>query len=61
MKLVTKEDEEVDVVHSWMEAGDFPAHPEEEAKGLLAEASSLPIFPFCLPLSTSHLLLNPPP
>ena len=45
MKPVTKEEEEVDVVHSWMEAGGFPAHPGEEAKGLLAEASFTPYFP----------------
>ena len=33
VKLLTKEEEEVDVMCSWMEAGGFPAQPEEEAKG----------------------------
>ena len=33
--LITEE-EEVEVMQSWIEAGGFPAQPEEEAKGLLA-------------------------
>ena len=41
-RLLTKEEEEVDVLQSWVEAGGFPAHPEEEAKGLLAEVSPFP-------------------
>ena len=60
MQLLTKEEEEVDVMQSWVEAGGFPAQPEEEAKGLLAEASSSPCPPFYLPLSTSQLILNLP-
>ena len=58
MKPLTKEEEEVEVMQSWVEAGDFPAQPEEEAKGLLAEASLFPCSPFFLPLSTSQLILN---
>ena len=50
----TKEEEDVKVMWSWMEVGGCPAHPEEEAKGLLAEVSSSPGSPFLLPLSTSH-------
>ena len=52
---LTKEEEgDVKVMQSWMEVGGCPAHPEEEARGLLAEASSSPGSPFLLPLSTSH-------
>ena len=52
VKPLTKEEEEVEVMLSWVEAGGFPAQPEEEANGLLAEASSCPCPPFSLPLST---------
>ena len=42
----------MDVLNSWMEVGGHPAHPEEEAKGLLAEVNVfLCFFPFHLPLS----------
>ena len=51
-KLLTKEEEEVDVMCSWVEAGGFPACPEEEAKGLLAEVSLFPCSPSFLPLFT---------
>ena len=44
MKPATKEEEEVDVLHSWMEVGGLPAWPKEEAKGLLAEVNSFPCF-----------------
>ena len=44
MKPVTKEEEDIDVLHSWMEVRGFPAYPEEEAKGLLAEINSFPCF-----------------
>ena len=37
---LTKEEEEVEVIWSWVEAGGYPAHPEEEAKELLAAVSS---------------------
>ena len=43
-RLATKEEEDVDVLQSWMEVGGLPAHPEEEAKGLLAEVNSFPCF-----------------
>ena len=51
VKLLTKE--EVDVMCSWVEAGGFPAQPEEEAKGLLAEVSSFPCSRYFLPLFPS--------
>ena len=54
MQLLTKEEEEVEVMQSWVEAGGFPAQPEEE------EASLSPCPPFFLPLSTSQLVLNFP-
>ena len=41
-----KEEEEVEVIRSWEEAGFFPAQPEEEAKGLLSEVGSSPGPPF---------------
>ena len=34
---LTKEEEEVETMRSWIEAGDFPAQPEGEAKALLIE------------------------
>ena len=36
----SKEEEEVEVLRSWVEVGGFPAQPEEEAKGLLTEVGS---------------------
>ena len=51
-----KEEEEVEVMHSWVEARGFPACPKEEAKELLAEVSSFSCFPI---LSTSlHLAIG---
>ena len=44
MRPLTKEEEEVEVMQSWVEAGGFPACPEEEAKELLAEVSSFSWF-----------------
>ena len=61
MHLLTKEEEDIEVMQSWVEVGGFPAQPEEEAKGLLTEGSSSPGPPFFLSLSTSHLILNLPP
>ena len=52
VQQLTKEEEEIEVMQSWVEAGGFPAQPEEESKGLLAEASLSPCPPFSLPLST---------
>ena len=43
-RLATKEEEDVDVLQSWMEVGGLPAHPEEVVKGLLAEVNSFPCF-----------------
>ena len=45
---MTQEEEDVDVLHSWIEVGGHPAHPEEEAQGLLAEVKCIP-----LPFSSS--------
>ena len=39
---MTKEEEDVDILHSWMEVGGQPALPEGEAQGLLAEVSKFP-------------------
>ena len=48
---LTREEEDIEVMQSWMEVGGLPAHPEEEAKGLLAEAS--------LPLISHSAFLSP--
>ena len=53
---LTREEEDIEMMWSWMEVGGLPAHPEEEAKGLIAEASSLPSLPSCPPFYTSHLV-----
>ena len=44
---MTKEEEDVDILCSWMEVGGQPALPEGEAQGLLSEVSKLlyPLFP----------------
>ena len=55
----TKEEEDINVLRSWMEVGGLPAHPEEEAKELLTEVNLSPVFPM-LPSSISYLLLIPP-
>ena len=52
-RLATKEEEDVDVLQSWIEVGGLPAHPEEEAKGLLAEVNSFPCFSHAAFLSPS--------
>ena len=36
---LTREEEDIEVMQSWMEVGGMPAHPEEEAKGLFGKAS----------------------
>ena len=57
MRPSTKEEEDVDMIRSWMQVGGHPAHPEEEAKGLLLEVNAfLCFFSFHLSLSISHLL-----
>ena len=43
---MTKEEEDIDILRSWMEVGIQPALPEGEAQGLLAEVSKLPCPPF---------------
>ena len=49
---MTKEEEDIDILNSWMEVGGQPALPEGEAQGLLAEVSKFPyLFAFNLPLS----------
>ena len=50
---MTKEEEDIDILHSWMEVGGQPALPEGETQGLLAEVSKFPcpLFAFYLPLS----------
>ena len=52
---MTKEEEEVDVLCSWMEVGGQSAHPEEEAKGLLAEVNAFLCF-FSISPSSLYLL-----
>ena len=39
---MTKEEEDVNILHSWIEVGGQPALPEGEAQGLLAEVSKFP-------------------
>ena len=39
---MTKEEEDVNILCSWMEVGGQPALPEGEAQGLLAEVSKFP-------------------
>ena len=51
----TKEEEDVDILQSWMEVGGLPACPEEEAKGLLAEVNSFPCFSHTTFLSPSPI------
>ena len=51
----TKEEEDVDVLQSWMEVGGLPACPEKEAKGLLAEVNSFPCFSHAAFLSPSPI------
>ena len=63
---MTIEEEDMDVLHSWMEVGGHPAHPEEEAKGLLAEVNAflcfshftfLSLFLICLFATNSSLTI----
>ena len=56
MRPLMKEEEEVEVMHSWVEAGGFPACPKEEAKELLAEVSSFPCF--SIPPTSLHLVIG---
>ena len=54
----TQEEEDIDVIRSWVEVGGHPAHQEEEAKGLLAEVclSFFFISPSSFHLSLTYLL-----
>ena len=54
-RLATKEEEDVNVLQSWMEVGGLPAHPEEEVKGLLAEVNSFPCLSHAAFLSPSPI------
>ena len=49
-------EEEVEVMRSWVEVGGFPAQPEEEAQGLLSEASSFLCPPSFLSIDTELFL-----
>ena len=57
---LSKEEEEVEVMRSWVEVGSFPAQAEEEAKGLLSEVGLSSCPPFSLPLSTFQFMLSFP-
>ena len=56
----SKEEEEVEVMRSWMEVGGFPAQQEEEGKGFLSEVGLSSCPPLSLPFSTFQLALNFP-
>ena len=38
-----QEEEDIDVIRSWVKVGGHPAHQEEEAKELLAEVKHIPM------------------
>ena len=40
---MTKEEEDIDILHSWIEVGGQPALPEREAQELLVEVSKFPL------------------
>ena len=42
---LSKDEEEVEVMRSWVEVGGVPAQPEEEAKGLLSRGKFVPLSP----------------
>ena len=41
---ITQEEEDIEVIRSWVEAGGHPARQEGEAKELLSEVSHIPMF-----------------
>ena len=43
---MTKEEEDIDILRSWIEVGGQPALPEGDAQGQLAEVSKHPCSPF---------------
>ena len=44
MRPSTQEEEDIDVIRSWMEVGGHSACPDEEAKGLLLEVNAFLCF-----------------
>ena len=56
-RLLTKEEEDIDILHSWMEVGGQPALPEGKAQGLLAEVSKSSCSPFCFDLLSISLMI----
>ena len=56
----TQEEEDIDVIRSWVEVGGHAAHQEEEAKGLLAEVKHIPmsLFFFLINLSATNFPHN---
>ena len=57
----TKEEKDVDTLYSWVQVGGVPAHPEEEAQGLLLEVSLFlsSLFLVSMWLSTSFYIPTP--
>ena len=52
----TQEEEDINIIRSWMEVGGHPAHQEEEAKGLLAEVKHISMSLSLFPSSLTQLL-----
>ena len=48
VKPKTKEEEELGIIHSWMEVGGLPALPEQEVQGLLWEVDLLFLSDTCM-------------
>ena len=59
LKPKTKEEEELGIVHSWMEVGSFPALPEEEARGLLQEVGLLFLSDTCMTVFLNFSFFTP--
>ena len=38
-----QEEEDIDIIRSWVEVGGHPAHQEEDAKDLLTEVKYIPM------------------
>ena len=57
----TKEEEDIDILCSWVQVGGFPANPEEEAWGLLLEVSLLSSLSLLLLVWLSTSLYIPTP
>ena len=54
---LTKEEEDIDILCSWMEVGGQPALPEEKAQGLLTEVRKPSCSPFCFDLLLISLMI----